>query len=352
MTLTQLIHTAAAAAPTAQRPSLHTRASLGVKPGERGLRVDGEVDEQRRQRGVKGLLHARDRLRLGLCGVLRGPLEDHLVVDLQQHAVAQLLEPFRASQLEHRQRHDVGGAALDRRVDGRALQVATHRRRAVDAIELTVAAHQRARPAVRVRVGDRLLLPLPHLGPVRVPRLEHRLGLGDGDAPILREAVRRLAVGNREVERLGAPPLRAEEVLEQRRRRLALGVVPLKQAVAALDRRAHVVKHPHRGARVEAAARGKGIDHRLARRDVCKQAQLELAVVRHHEHVALLRREGLPDLVLILLERRLVLQVGRARREAACLGVEVERAMDARVGVNILLQRKDEVGQHRLDRAH
>ena len=57
-------------------------------------------------------------------------------------------------------------------------------------------------------------------------------------------------------------------------------------------------------------------------------------------------------MVLVLLERGLVLKVGRARREASCLGVEVEGAVDARVLVRVLLQRLDEVGEHRVDRAH
>ena len=59
--------------------------------------------------------------------------------------------------------------------------------------------------------------------------------------------------------------------------------------------------------------------------------------VRDDERVTWLRTERLSDTVLVLLECRLVLQVGLARREAAGLGVEVEGAMDARVGVRVLL---------------
>jgi len=48
--------------------------------------------------------------------------------------------------------------------------------------------------------------------------------------------VRRLAVGDREVERLGSPSLGAEEILEEGRRWITLRVVPIEQALAIVHR--------------------------------------------------------------------------------------------------------------------
>mmetsp|Transcript_43081 Transcript_43081/g.89993 ORF Transcript_43081/g.89993 Transcript_43081/m.89993 type:complete len:201 (+) Transcript_43081:120-722(+) len=198
---------------------------------------------------VEGFPHARDNLFHGLLPTLLGALEHHLVVNLQDESVAQLLELLRLFQLEHGERHDVGGAALDGRVDRRPLEVRAHVHLAGgDAYEGPPPPHEGARVSRLSRVRFGLLLPREHLGPVGVPRLEHGLRLGDGDAPVLGEAVRRLAVGDGEVERLGLAPLRAEDVLEQRRGRRALGVVPLEQTVAAINSLAHVLEHAHRRA--------------------------------------------------------------------------------------------------------
>jgi len=56
-------------------------------------------------------------------------------------------------------------------------------------------------------------------------------------------------------------------------------------------------------------------------------------------------------LVAVLLQRRLVLQVGAARRQAARLGVEVEGAVHAAVGRRdgVALQRQDERRQQLVD---
>jgi len=81
-----------------------------------------------------------------------------------------------------------------------------------------------------------------------------------------------------------------------------------------------------------------------------EEAEFELAVIRHDEKLPWLRAERCTDLVLVLLKRWLVLQVGRACREAPRLRVEIERAVDARVLIGHRLQRQDEVGEHRIDR--
>eukprot|EP00322_Chrysochromulina_rotalis_P014650 CAMPEP_0115865680 /NCGR_PEP_ID=MMETSP0287-20121206/19848_1 /TAXON_ID=412157 /ORGANISM="Chrysochromulina rotalis, Strain UIO044" /LENGTH=417 /DNA_ID=CAMNT_0003320203 /DNA_START=300 /DNA_END=1549 /DNA_ORIENTATION=- len=345
--------TAVYSAPLACSGSDSAPISLGLKPVGRRLGVDDELDVQRWQSFVERVLHARDDLGLGRERVLLGALEDHLVVDLEEQRVAELPEHLGALHLEHRERHDVCRATLDRSVDRGALEVRDGRARAaLDAFQQAVASHQRTRPAGAMRRPDGLLLPLQDLRPVRVPRLEHRLGLAHGDAPVLRETVDRLAVGDRKVERLGTAALGAEDVLEERRGRLALGVVPLQKHLAPLHGVSHVIEHAHRRPRVEAAAGPEGLEHRLALRHVREEAQLELAVVGDHQGVALLGAEGLADAILIFFERRLVLKVGRARREPASLCVEVEGAVDAGALVGVLLQRHDEVREHRVDRAH
>ena len=48
--------------------------------------------------------------------------------------------------------------------------------------------------------------------------------------------MRRLAVGDREVERLGSASLRAEKIFEEGRRRITLRVVPIEQAIAIVHR--------------------------------------------------------------------------------------------------------------------
>lgn len=62
--------------------------SLRIKPRESSLGVYSQVHQQRWQRFVKRVFHASNDLRLRFLRVLRRALQDHLVVDLQQHAIA------------------------------------------------------------------------------------------------------------------------------------------------------------------------------------------------------------------------------------------------------------------------
>jgi hypothetical protein len=90
-------------------------------------------------------------------------------------------------------------------------------------------------------------------------------------------------------------------------------------------------KHPRGGAAMEVSPRVEGVNHACTVGKVREDAELELAVVRNDERAARRCAEGLADVVAVLLERRLVLQVGPPAREAARLGVEVQAAVHAAI---------------------
>eukprot|EP00952_Eustigmatos_sp_NYUAD-ZCMA_P012933 51667-Eustigmatos_ZCMA.PRE.1 len=74
-----------------------------------------------------------------------------------------------------------------------------------------------------------------------------------------------------------------------------------------------MLEHANRGPRVEAPAFPEGLDHALAVSDVCHEPQLQLAIVRHDQAFPGLADERLAYLVLVLLERGLILQIGPTR---------------------------------------
>mmetsp|Transcript_22833 Transcript_22833/g.77695 ORF Transcript_22833/g.77695 Transcript_22833/m.77695 type:complete len:262 (+) Transcript_22833:424-1209(+) len=241
---------------------------------------------------------------------------------------------LRLRELQHRERHDVRRAALDRRVDGRPERVPLrhsvafiHRVR-----QLPLAPQQGAHQPLFLREVTLFVLPLLHLWPRRVPLLHGLLGLLLAHPPVLGKAERRLAVGDREVEDLRLAALGGELVLEERRGRLlppTLGPVPLQETAAAVHRLLDVVVHAQRGAAVEVAPGLERLLHGDAVRHGGEQPELELPVVRHHQRVARRRDERRADLVAVLLQRGLVLQVGPPGAEPARLRVEVERAVHA-----------------------
>mmetsp|Transcript_19094 Transcript_19094/g.27570 ORF Transcript_19094/g.27570 Transcript_19094/m.27570 type:complete len:314 (+) Transcript_19094:365-1306(+) len=274
-------------------------------------------------------------------------------MNLKEQLPAHLSQQFTSVQLQHRQRHHICSTTLHGGVDGGPLGVAPQRLVAgVDVGQLAVAPHQRPRVPRLPRLQDRVLLPPPHLRAIVIPRGQHGLGLWHTDPPVLGEPKWGLPVGYGEVQGLGLPPLGPKNVLQQGGRRLPLGAIPLQQNLPAVHCTPHVVKHAHCRPRVEAAACFEGVDHALAPRHVRQQPQLQLPVVRHHQGVALLRHEGLPDLVLVLFEGGLVLQVGSAGAEAPGLCVEVEAAVHAPHLVGQALQGQQEGAQHGLDAAH
>lgn len=80
-----------------------------------------------------------------------------------------------------------------------------------------------------------------------------------------------------------------------------------------------------------------------------EKTQLELPVVRDDELTSRSTREGLPNLVFILLECRLVLQIWSARGQASGLRVDVQAAVHTTLWPShpIFLERKNEVREQR-----
>lgn len=90
-------------------------------------------------------------------------------------------------------------------------------------------------------------------------------------------------------------------------------------------------EHASGCAAVEVATAVERLDHRLARCHVGEDAQLQLAIVSHHQLTAFRCPEGFANEVSVLLECRLVLQVGPAARQATCLGVQIHTTMHAAI---------------------
>mmetsp|Transcript_29160 Transcript_29160/g.72049 ORF Transcript_29160/g.72049 Transcript_29160/m.72049 type:complete len:718 (-) Transcript_29160:848-3001(-) len=334
-------------------------ALLGVEPGPCGVPVHGQRDVAQVLVVVERKLHVAVHQPLRLLLVLLRPLQDHLVVDLHQQVVPQLLQPRAPGDLQHGQHGDVRRAALDGRVDGGPqrmlppLLVARGRVR-----QIAVAPQQRAHLALLRRVLVLHLLPGAHLRAVAVPQVHRLLRLLGGHSEVLGQAVGGLAVRDGEVEHLGFAALVGEHVLDQRGslRPLgegALGPV-LEQALPGVHRLSDVRVHPHGCPRVEVPSGLERLPHADAPRHVRQQPQLQLPVVRHHQGVAGLARERLADAVAVLLQRGLVLQRGAPRAQPPRLGVDVERGVDAALGPAqvVGLQRDDEVGQQRVDGGH
>lgn len=68
--------------------------------------------------------------------------------------------------------------------------------------------------------------------------------------------------------------------------------------------------------------------HPFAVGHMCEHSELQLSVIGHNQLLALLSHEGLPDLVLILIESRLILEVWLSTRKSSRLRVEIHAAMD------------------------
>ena len=129
----------------------HRRHVQPVRPGGE-VDLDRHVERQGRgHRLARPVAPARD-LRVG-------GLEDQLVVDLEQHPGPQPCSRIRAVDVEHRPLDQVGGRALDHRVDGGPLgQVRSAPVGVLDAADRPAAAEDRLDPARRLgrlqRPGD------------------------------------------------------------------------------------------------------------------------------------------------------------------------------------------------------
>mmetsp|Transcript_15744 Transcript_15744/g.40064 ORF Transcript_15744/g.40064 Transcript_15744/m.40064 type:complete len:551 (-) Transcript_15744:628-2280(-) len=288
---------------------------------------------------------------------LDGAFEHHFVVNLKQELPAEVPELFVPLDFKHGQHGDVRRPALDRGVDGCPLEVLPHARApAVDLVQVPVPPQQRAHALQLVRLHDSLVLPRLHLGPVPVPPVQRFVRLPQGNLPIFREPVGRLAVGDGEVEDFGLPPLRGEHVLDQRHGRglVGLATVPLQQALPFVNGLLDVLVHAQRRPAVEVAAALKSIQHAHAARHVRQEPQLQLPVISDDQRLARLDvgGEGLSDLVPVLLQGRLILQVWPPGAQPARLGVDVHAAVDSALLAldRVALQGDDEVAQQRVDR--
>mmetsp|Transcript_36828 Transcript_36828/g.88050 ORF Transcript_36828/g.88050 Transcript_36828/m.88050 type:complete len:209 (+) Transcript_36828:396-1022(+) len=206
--------------------------------------------------------------------------------------------------------------------------------------EVPVPPHERAGGAFFLGGVLRCLLPLLNLWTTVVPSLEQSLGLFLAHAPVLAKAVGGFAVSYREVEGLGVPPLGGVLVLDHRLRWLAVGVVPFEDHLAALDRILDVFEHVQCCPGVEVPAGLESLNHRNAVSHARQKPELELSVVGDDKSVPGAGDESLSDLVLVLLQGRLVLQVGLAARQPPGLGVDIYRVVDPIPVIDERLQRR------------
>jgi len=100
---------------------------------------------------------------------------------------------------------------------------------------------------------------------------------------------------------------------------------------------------------MEVSALFEGIDHGLAVGQMGEHSQLELSVIRNDKFLALFCDERLANFVDVLIECRLVLDVWFSAREAPRFGVDVYRAVDTAVAVDVPLQRLNESFEQGLD---
>ena len=279
--------------------------------------ADAGVDDQR-DRELGGIFHHGASHVLGLVEFPLGHLEQQFVVHLEQHPCREFRPGQRRRHANHRLLDDVGGAALQRGVDGGAFGEGAHALAlVVDEAQVDLAAERRQHIAVLAR---EVLGPLHVVADAGVTLEifgDVFLGLLLADAELVGEAEGRDAVDDAEVDRLGAPP---------------------HQRVHALHRHA---EHVGGGDGVDVVAAREGLLQGRNVGDMRQQAQLDLRIVGAEQLVAGLGDEGLADLAALLAAHRNVLQVGIGRGETARGGAgHVIRGVDAAgLGIDLAHQR-------------
>src|SRR5688500_9242103 len=162
---------------------------------------------------LDGLLHLRADQLLRFGDLLLRRFEDQLVVDLEEQARSQVSIGERLRHARHGGPGDVGGGALDRRVDRDALAgLRVDRAPAEQLGDESLATEQRAHPAVLLRRLDRPIAPGAHAGVELEVARDEGVGLLLGDAEDLRERDRALAVDRGEVDGLGDAALLGGDV--------------------------------------------------------------------------------------------------------------------------------------------
>ena len=242
-------------------------------------------------------------------------LEHQLVMDLHQHPrAAEALGGERRAHPRHRPLDDVGRHALDRGVDRGALRpLPLVLDVGFDAREMGLAAEQGGGELGFPRARQRLADIGADAGEAVEIAVDDRLGFVGGDAQPAGEAPARDAVEDREVDRLG----------------LAAGVAV---GLAEQFDRGHVVD--------VRAGRERLLELRHVA-DMGGEAQLDLAVIGRHHHMAGLGDEGVADAAADLGADRDVHEIGVGRGEAAGLraGQAVAGVDAAGARVDLLLQR-------------
>ena len=244
--------------------------------------------------GMRRLLHHLLDHRQRLLDLVLRHLEHQFVVHLQQHLRVELLLRERGVHADHGAADDVGGGALQPRVDRGALVEGADRGVGVrDVGVVALAAEQREH--VAVLLGERL--GLVHVVADAGEALEIFLDVGAGllarDAELVGEPERRDAVDDAEVDRLGAAAHLARHALHRH------------------------AEHLRRGHGVDVEAVAEGLLQRLDVGDLGEQPQLDLRIVGGDELVARRRDEGAADLAAFLGADRDVLQVRLGGREPA-----------------------------------
>ena len=205
---------------------------------------------------------------------------------LQQHARGEPGVGQGRRDPDHGALDDVGGGALDRRIDrGPLAEPAARRVLLADRRHVDLAAEQRGDEARLAGLLAHAVHVVPDTGIALEVGVDIGLGLGPLDAEVVRQAEGRDAVDDAEVDRLGLAP---------------------DHGVHALDRHAEDLAG---GDRVDVLALVEGLLQGRDVGDVGGEAQLDLAVVDREQRHARLGDEGLADLAPLLGADRDVLQV-------------------------------------------
>ena len=152
--------------------------------------------------------------RAELVELSRRDLEDELVVHLQEHARAEPALAEVARDAEHRDLHDVGRRALDRRVERSPLGVlAQDPVGGVEVAERPAAAEDRLGVAVDLRLRDDVAQIVAHGAEAREVVGHQLLGLGGLDAQLLRQPEGTESVGEAVGHRLDLAPHRRGDLV-------------------------------------------------------------------------------------------------------------------------------------------
>src|SRR5713101_3812099 len=221
-------------------------------------------------------------------------LKEQLVMHLQDHFGVKLFFRQAPVDADHRQLDQIGGGALQRRIERGTLgKVAELHLRRIDFRNRADSSEQSPRHAGLARLGKNIVQVLLHAAIAREIGVDEFRGFLLLDAQLLREPEWGKAVNDAEVDGLGG---------------------------AAVLR---ILRHwPHaenflRRPRVDVFTVAESLDQHGVFRKMRHNAQLDLRIVRREQYLSFLGDEGGANLPSQLGSNRNVLQVGIARTEAA-----------------------------------